>query len=155
MYSRKSFYKFAKQLMAWSAVMMLFVQPLNLSANDCGCCSNVQQTETATCCYSKSEPGSFYDSAQTCCSKEETLNTTCTCGDQCRCSIEQPGKQLPAIPTNDSQNDQSQSLALTLEAATIGVSLPDSDFGCHSFSVYCRPALTAQQICVLLSRFNC
>ncbi len=161
MYSRNSNYDFAKLLVAWTAIIMLFAQPLNLRASDCGCSgSNIQtaknsccgSTET-TCCSSSVELTCCSSSTKTCCSKNDVLkSSSCNCGDQCRCSSEQPSQPMPAVPVNETQTEQSQSVALTLEVAVLCFAQPKSSFDRQLFSGY-QPALTAQQTCALLSRF--
>jgi hypothetical protein len=59
---------------------------------------------------------------------------------------------LPAVPANDAQNEQLQTLALTIKVESVIVFRTESNFGCPAFSAY-RPALSAQQTCALLSRF--
>ena len=153
MYSKRTIIDIAKQLLAWSAIAMLFVQPLSLSASNCGCCTTGDQAGSATCCASTIQSSSCCGSKTTCCcSKSQEVNPTCTCGDQCRCSIETPGKPLPAVPLNGSQHEQTQTLALTISVVPLVVTRPDSNIDRQNGSVY-RPALTAQQTCALLSRF--
>ncbi len=161
MYSNSPVNVFAKQLLAWSAIAMLFVQPSGLNGNVCGCgAANGQMAATdrggaagvaakpcdsakSTCCSAKT----------TCCSAgSERSNTPCRCGDRCRCSANEPGKPLPAAPVNESQTERTQTLVLTISVVPIVISRTDSKFGLHSYSVY-RPAHTAQQTCALLSRF--
>ena len=147
--------KFAKQLVAWSAIAMLFLQPLGLSGYDCGCGSvNVQEATTEYCCSMDTpEKSCCRTSEKTCCSTSDKVNNApCKCGDHCRCSMNQPGKPLPVIPVNESQSEQSQSLALTSSVWPTAVSQTESKFGGQTFSVV-RLALTAQQTCALLSRF--
>ncbi len=161
MYPRNSNYDFAKQLAAWTAIIMLFAQPLNLRASDCGCSGSIIQTAKnsccgsaeTTCCSSSVERSCCSSSTITCCSKNEgPKNSPCDCGEQCRCSQEQPSQSIPAVPANETQNEQSPSVALTLEVVVLCVTQPKSSFDRQVFSGY-QPALTAQQTCALLSRF--
>ena len=155
MQSNKVLNDFAKQLMAWSAIMILFLQPLGLNGNKCGCEASARQVAEAPCCCSAdvSSNECFGAAKSSCCSASKDLpGTRCKCGDQCRCSVNEPGKQLPAVPINESQNERTQTLATTIRVEPVFVLKIKSKFRCQSFSVY-RPALTAQQTCVLLSRF--
>ncbi len=152
--SLKPVNEFAKQLMAWSAIAMLFLQPLSLTGNDCGCASNVRTTATASCCSLKQAAKSCCGVVEkTCCSKNDKVTTTtCTCGDQCRCSKGKPVQPVPAVPAKESQREHTQTLALPNSLLPSVVSSSENTICLLSRSDF-RPALTAQQTCVLLSRF--
>ncbi len=146
---------FAKQLLAWSAIAMLFLQPLGLNGRDCGCRSGkLLDAAPAGCCSAKAADKSCCGSVNTmCCSANDKQSSVpCKCGDQCRCLVNEPGNPLPAVPVNESRNEQPQTLALTISFVRMIVSGTECKFGFRTFSVY-RPALTAQQTCALLSRF--
>ena len=161
MYSRYLNYDFAKQLAAWAAIVMLFAHPLNVRAGNCGCSSSkIQTTENAccgnsetTCCSPSVERSCCSQSTDSCCSKVDfSRSLPCDCGDQCQCSTKQPSQPLPAVPVNESQSDQSQSVALTLEVVEHYLVLPKFSFDRNLLSEY-QTALTAQQTCAFLSRF--
>lgn len=154
MFSDKPIFDFTKQLLAWSAIVMLFVQPMSLAGSGCQCASSDSQTVVAkNCCAAKVETNTCCANEQTtCCTAKES--SPCQCGDQCKCSVEAPGKSLPAVPINDSHSDQVLALVLSLSVASLDAIIPDAEFG-RQTSMAPRPALTALQTCVLLSRFNC
>lgn len=161
MYFRNSNYDFAKQLAAWTAIIMLFAQPLSLRASECGCSgSNIQAAKNSccgnndtTCCSSSVEPSCCSSSTKSFCSKNDVSKSSpCNCGERCRCSNEQPSQPMPAVPVNEAQNEKSQSVALTLEIDGRCVTWPKSNFERQLFSGF-QPSLTAQQTCALLSRF--
>lgn len=152
--------------MAWFAIGMLLVQPLSVNRNDCGCCSkrvnesakasccSLEAPTTSICCSKISSVESCCEAAKTsCCSASDQFsNTRCKCDDHCLCSLSEPAKQLPAIPSNEKQNDQVNTLSLTVCVVPTAVSQTESKFRFQVSTVY-RPALTAQQTCALLSRF--
>lgn len=161
MYSRLINFEFAKQLAAWTAIVMLFAHPLNVRVGNCGCSSSkIQTTKNAccgnsetTCCSPSVERSCCSQSTESCCSKVDfSKSLPCDCGDQCQCSTEQPNQPLPAVPVNESQNEQSQSVALTLEVVELYTVQPKYKSKRNLLSEY-QTALTAQQICALLSRF--
>ena len=158
MFSNKAIYDFTKQLLAWSAIVMLFVQPLSLVGSGCQCGSSDSETVNARSCCTAEVATKI--EADTCCASVQTSCCTtqksspCRCGDQCRCSADEPGNPLPAVPMNDSHSDQVLALAISLSVASFDAIVPDAEFGRRT-SVAHRPALTAQETCVLLSRFNC
>jgi hypothetical protein len=53
---------------------------------------------------------------------------------------------------NDSQTEQTQTIAIAIYAAPLVVARPQQDLGCPPCSGF-QPTLTAQQRCALLSRF--
>ena len=151
--------------MAWSAIVMLFVQPLKVDANNCGCggkevrtpvslagscCSG--QAPAKSCCGSQTKACCSSSKKNCCSSGDQVHSAPCRCGDQCQCSVEKQRQQQPVVPLNDLQTEQTQTVAVAIYVAPLVVVRPRQDFGCPPFSVH-QPTLTAQQICALLSRF--
>ncbi len=134
----KPIHKFATQLMAWSAVVMLFLQPLVLNGDDCGCgAGNEPAAAMATLLFGQCSGKKMLRAAKSsCCTASNELpDTSCKCGDQCRCSVNEPGKPLPVVPANESQNEQTQSLALTNCVESVIVFKTECKLDCQSFSV--------------------
>lgn len=152
--------------MAWFAIGMLLVQPLGMNGNDCGCCSkrvnefakasccSLEAPATSICCSMNSSAESCCEAAKTssCSASDQLSNTRCKCDDHCFCSLNEPAKPLPAIPSNETQNDQVNTLSLTTCHAPMAISRTEKKVGFQSFTFNRRP-LTAQQTCALLSRF--
>ena len=151
--------------MAWSAIVMLFVQPLKVDASNCGCVGKEVRTPVSlTCSYCSAQAPAksccdtqtrscCSSSKKTCCSSGDQVHSTpCRCGDQCQCSVEKQRQPHPFVPLSDAQTEQTQTVAVAIYVAPLVALRPRQDFGCPPFSVH-QPTLTAQQICALLSRF--
>lgn len=163
MISVTTFRKLAQQLTTWSAMMMLFAQPLCLQTTQCNCCSANDQLAEATMCCSLDSPTSSQNvgccaTERSCCSaKRTTLTaaTSCECGTDCQCSIHQvPGVPLPALPTNNSGHDPIQLVMLAIQSSCDCDCLADSRSKPRLESSVIH-SLTAQKVCALLSRFTC
>ncbi len=157
-------YGVTKQLMAWTAILMLFVQPLCLRAGDCGCCSTAEKNEqqqsccstqntTASCC-SKSASGNCCNAVlPQPCSKRIDANS-CDCGDRCDCTVETPGQPAPAVPLHPSQRDHNPSAWILLADQILVADCPVNSQGCGIVTAF-LPVISAQEYCALLSRFTC
>ena len=160
MVSSKTIRNFARQVMTWSAMFMLLVQPLGALGADCGC-SSAKETSNVSCC---SGADTCCGSAETsCCSKTSSCCSTttnsndapCRCGDNCQCGTAD-GNQSPnpVIPVSDSTSQQTQILALAnqtisgIDGTIFGNEFPRAESASPV-------SLTAQQVCALLSRFTC
>lgn len=117
----------------------------NADSGVSSCCGGSVEEE-ASCCSSKKAK------TNPCCCNPEAL--TCQCVD-CRCGeSDEPHPPAPAIPTNET----TEIVSPTLVCSTPHVGFPKpSEIESVAFSrnVADQATLTAQQTCVLLSRFTC
>lgn len=156
--------KLARQTLTWSAMLMMLVQPVSLIAADCGCCSREGMPASTTCCANNNTEKSCCSrqasdccvAKASCCSVSDSRSQSpCKCGDDCRCSQrDQPLTPQPAIPTNDSGHDQLQLVLLAIQSSCFGDCVCDDPCKPRPESASYRSS-TAQQVCVLLSRFTC
>ncbi len=144
-----------KQFMAWLAVMTLMVQPVWLSASQCGCGKSVADQPENGCCSHGDGADSCCGSRASCCPAKASAPSNCDCGQNCGCSVSSPIESLPAIPPRQSQQDQSQTLGTVIaNSLAIPTLLAGDKNGPRDCSVFLPPR-TAQQICAFLSRFIC
>ncbi len=155
MHLHRSIDVLTKQLLAWSAITMLLLQPVGWQGTACGCgTGNEQATSTAglgtgqattkSCC---SSAGTSHGDAS-----NEIFDSRCNCGNQCCCSENEQETPLPALPLKESHLEQPLTLALMAGVEPIAATRTASKFGFLTFTVN-RTALTALETCVLLSRF--
>mgnify|MGYP001379601945 FL=1 len=160
MVSIKTVRNIARQFVTWSAVFMLLVQPLGALGADCGCSSANETSNvswcsgTDTCCGSAET--SCCSKTLSCCSTTTTSDDApCSCGDSCQCSAADDNQSSnPVIPVNDSTCQQTHILALANQTISgIDGTVLGREFSrVETASPF---SLTAQQVCVLLSRFTC
>jgi hypothetical protein len=166
MFCNRMIRRCAKPALASSALFMLLVQPVVLRTTaNCGCCSTeARESGSDSCCSARQtaggccgeQPTSCCSQTPTCCSSRAGNRArACQCGDRCQCSTrKQPLNPAPFVPTNESGQDQIQ-LVLLLAQLSSGLDSVESGDGVRPLDCTAGLALTAQQVCILLSRFTC
>ena len=155
MHRKRLLIDLSNRLMAWSAMAMLFLQPLALQAHECNCRAfSHNEVEAKGCCESE-------DSAQSCCetqtdsccsTREAMAEPICNCGEQCCCSVGEPEMPMTPVPVEESQNGQTRTLALMVNVLSNSDCRSEKKICLNLFQVH-RPAQSAQETCALLSRF--
>jgi len=160
-----------RQVLTWSATVMLMVQSVGWPAAGCGCgsirsaadrsskcpeqarqvCCGVDRchgcgTSQESCCESRTKDGA---------TATANADSDCGCGQSCHCGMADGNDlPIPAIPVRESTHEQTQLLVVLFAsifdpaAAHVGGDLS----GFESVGQY---SFRAQQVCALLSRFTC
>ena len=150
-----------RQVVSWTAVMTLLVQPVGLFASNC-CCDSINAV-THECCNAGQSPACCSQD-RNCCRVEQPSCCTksiapecdpCSCGDRCLCAAtDGPASPVPVAPVNHSETEQTNVSPLTAEPLVDCPLVPDANAQRKS-DIVGSYSFTAQQICALLSRFTC
>lgn len=163
MYFKRLQHGFISKAIAWSVVVALLVQPLGLSAGNCGCqhaqiaSPSVKAVSHSTCPKEQLPVSGCCRVAPTkpdcCCEAGITVMSPCNCGDNCACVSE--SSEVPVstpVPTESNTNNPTALAApcsWPIFVSNQDVSLTYATDRCNA------EARTAQQTCILLSRFIC
>ena len=150
----------------WLAMIALCLQPNSMGGSGCGCDDKAQSSpQQATCCSAKSD-------LSTCCSTRESnttclptkpatsgcccdpTNDVCLCED-CDCCVkdESPAPPLTIPPANPPTDVQIQISLFSFPFETLPLKTESDRVSTHTAND--SDALSAQQTCILLSRFTC
>ena len=163
MYFKRFQHGFISKAIAWSMVVALLVQPLGLSARNCGCqhaqiaSPSVKALGHSTCCEEPLPVSGCCQVSPTksdcCCEAGITNGSPCNCGDNCACVSESPEVPVPTPLPTESNTDNSTTIVAScswpMSVYNQDASLTYAADRCHA------EARTAQQTCILLSRFIC
>ena len=162
-----------KACLVWLAAFSFCFQPIVLvGAPKCECSSDQTMESQAevgalgccsaltSCCAKSNDSSNCCGSASTCCSTSKTTGSCecdsnsdgCQCED-CKCK-ESDGKQspLPAVPTQSETQSQTVVVSIALDLLSDDQQGPSLKGPVSLSKVVAR---TAQQTCVILSRFTC
>lgn len=163
MLNLRPFRNSSKALLGWLAVVALCVPPIPLVAGDCSCGDTSRAVENESCCVAAPVATSCCSTKTTCCETEEAaLSPECGCSsaDQgcecpsCGCTSSNDLPPVPPAIPSESNESQTQSLLVTLSIGWIDV--PDVKYPVNAGQVIpASISRTAQQTCVILSRFTC
>ena len=124
-------------MIAWMVVVSMCAQPFQLATASCSCVDAASKTgllKTASCC-------------------STSVESSCECSN-CDCaSSEEPVSTPPAIPTESNETETQTYVTCAFDnwIQTANPQFPVASGYSHSTLAY----RTAQQTCVLLSRFTC
>lgn len=135
--------RFTTHAMAWTAVaLMLWMPAFGTSQCKCESTPAVASWLVTTCCESVARQCNCSGSSE------------CCCGDQCQCASEAPASQQPTpLPNSDTENHTQISLvAFSFPMSMYPQASELRDYPSYLNFVWAR---SAQETCVLLSRFTC
>jgi len=132
-------------------LIMLIAMPAMPVRADCGC---TEATQQKSCCQQKSSC-----EQKPCCSERDespaggcNCDSVCQCGHNCQCGRadnDAPVEQ-PSLPHETTVDDSSGVVGHSTTVVTIASSVPNQT---RAGTTVCLLSHTAQQTCVLLSRF--
>lgn len=158
-----------KAMCSWLAIVAVSIQPIVASAVSCLCDEKSDSATFESCCDAEPVTQSCcsavdsVNSSSSCCSSTQFKKSTCKCdsnaascecGD-CQCADSNGGSTAPpaiALPT--SNESQTQTFVSCSFIESIHTQATNQLTNSRS-SYLVQDSLTAQETCVLLSRFTC
>ena len=156
--------RFSSRIAIWSVVFVIGVQPMSMMNSNCVCGSQLYTAESSCCDDADGNSNSCCSEQikSSCWATDLSRELTCNCGvdtqscecDGCSCSANDlPVEPIPATPAKGSPNKTHSNSDCLVEFCIDVDRSRELNEKCDR--AFLSQARSAQQICILLSRFTC